>query len=571
MKKLSLLKNCTFLFLVFLIGFESHAQFFPEKKYPQDFFQWPVGTEPGIVANFGELRPNHYHMGLDCRTESRVNLPVLAAADGYVSKINIDPTGFGRALYISHPNGMTTLYAHLNDFSPDIESYIQEQQYKLKQWKVQIDVPANLLKVQKGEFIARSGNTGGSQGPHLHFEVRDTKTDKVLNPLLMGFPIEDNIPPVILKLAVYDRHYSTYEQTPKIYALKKINGVYQPVGGKIKVSTDLVSFAISAFDKYTGSTNQNGIYSAILFNNGKAITGFAMDSISYDETRYLNAHIDFKTRNNGGPFLQHVSPLPGYQQGIYKTVKGENGNIQLQTEVSNEIKIAVSDAAGNVSNIIFTINDNGIREKRKSFAGPLFEPNNINVFENDKVSFYMKDSAIYDAFHFNFREVQNALGTAYYLQDDDVPVQQYYPIKIKGNFNVEDTGKIEMKMISHGRTKFRKAIYKNGWYESSFRDFGVFQLVKDITPPVVTPLWGFRDGVDASNMNRIAFSAIDNTQEIVDFTGLLDGQWLLFSNDKGKTFIYNFDKYCTPGEHSLELIVRDVVGNETRKVYRFRR
>ena len=561
----------SFVLVCFIVPHFVSAQFFDHKAYPQNYFQWPVGTAPGIVANFGELRPNHYHMGLDCRTESRVNLPILAAADGYVSKINIDPTGFGRALYISHPNGMTTLYAHLNDFSPEIENYIQEQQYKLKQWRVQIEVPANLLNVKKGELIARSGNTGGSQGPHLHFEVRDTKTDKVLNPLLMGFPIEDNIPPVILKLAVYDRRYSTYEQTPKIYALKKVNGIYQPLGGKIKVNTDKVSFAISAFDIYTGSTNQNGIYSAVLFNNGKAISGFAMDSISYDETRYLNAHIDFKTRNNGGAFLQHVSPLPGYQHGIYKTSKGENGNVYLQIGVTNEIKIAVSDAAGNVSNIIFTINDDGIREKRKSFEGQLFEPNNINVFENDKVSFYMKDSAIYDSFHFSFREVVTATGPAYYLQDDEVPVQQYYPIKIKGNFNIEDTGKIEMKMNSHGKTKFKKAVYKNGWYESSFRDFGVFQLVLDKTPPLVAPLWGFRDGADVSKMNKIAFSAIDNTDEIVDFTGLLDGQWLLFSNDKGKTFIYNFDKYCTPGEHSLELIVKDVVGNETRKRYRFRR
>ena len=561
----------SFVLVCFIVPHFVSAQFFDHKAYPQNYFQWPVGTAPGIVANFGELRPNHYHMGLDCRTESRVNLPILAAADGYVSKINIDPTGFGRALYISHPNGMTTLYAHLNDFSPEIENYIQEQQYKLKLWKVQIEVPANLLNVKKGELIARSGNTGGSQGPHLHFEVRDTKTDKVLNPLLMGFPIEDNIPPVILKLAVYDRRYSTYEQTPKIYALKKVNGIYQPLGGKIKVNTDKVSFAISAFDKYTGSTNQNGIYSAVIFNNGKAISGFAMDSISYDETRYLNAHIDFKTRNNGGAFLQHVSPLPGYQHGIYKTSKGENGNVYLQIGVTNEIKIAVSDAAGNVSNIIFTINDDGIREKRKSFEGLLFEPNNINVFENDKVSFYMKDSAIYDSFHFSFREVVTATGPAYYLQDDEVPVQQYYPIKIKGNFNIEDTGKIEMKMNSHGKTKFKKAVYKNGWYESSFRDFGVFQLVLDKTPPLVAPLWGFRDGADVSKMNKIAFSAIDNTDEIVDFTGLLDGQWLLFSNDKGKTFIYNFDKYCTPGEHSLELIVKDVVGNETRKRYRFRR
>ena len=166
------MKKNIFLIAALLIGSTSIAQLFPEKNYVQNYFQWPVGSATGIVANFGELRPNHYHMGLDCRTDSRENIPVYAAADGYVSKINIDPTGFGRALYISHPNGMTTLYAHLNDFNPEIENYIEEQQYKLKKWRVQLDVPINLLKVQKGQLIAQSGNTGGSEGPHLHFELR---------------------------------------------------------------------------------------------------------------------------------------------------------------------------------------------------------------------------------------------------------------------------------------------------------------------------------------------------------------------------------------------------------------
>ena len=283
----------------FLIVYSSvnYAQIFPEKNYPKGYFQWPVAAAKALAANFGELRPNHYHMGLDCKTDQKENVAVYAAAAGYIAKVKIEPYGFGRAIYINHPNGLTTLYAHLNDFNPALEKYITEQQYKLKSWKVFLDIPSSLFPVTKGQFIANSGNTGGSQGPHLHFEIRDTKTDKVLNPLLFGFPITDNKAPDILRLAVYDRCISVYEQSPKFYTITRVNGGYTTNPPLIKANTDKMSFAISAFDTYTGSTNKNGIFEADLFDNEKAIIGFQMDSISYDETRYLNAHIDYKLHN----------------------------------------------------------------------------------------------------------------------------------------------------------------------------------------------------------------------------------------------------------------------------------
>ena len=159
--------------LLFSIHFTAlFAQVFTAKNYPQNYFEWPVGAAVGIVANFGELRPNHYHMGLDCRTDQKENIPVYASAAGYIAKVKIEPYGFGRCIYINHSNGLTTLYAHLNDFNTALEKYIAAQQYQLKSWKVFIDIPASLFPVKKGQFIAYSGNTGGSQGPHTHFEQR---------------------------------------------------------------------------------------------------------------------------------------------------------------------------------------------------------------------------------------------------------------------------------------------------------------------------------------------------------------------------------------------------------------
>jgi murein DD-endopeptidase MepM/ murein hydrolase activator NlpD len=208
-----------FLFFYFLLfALSTSAQIFPAKSYPQGYFRYPLDVPIALAANFGELRPDHYHMGLDCKTEKRQNLPVHAAADGYIAKIKIEPFGFGRAIYINHPNGLTTLYAHLNNFFPALEKYVKEQQYEQESWEVFIDIPAGFFPVKKGDFIAYSGSTGGSQGPHVHFEIRDTKTDKVLNPLLFGFALKDNIPPAILRLAVYDRTISTYRQTPTLFS-----------------------------------------------------------------------------------------------------------------------------------------------------------------------------------------------------------------------------------------------------------------------------------------------------------------------------------------------------------------
>lgn len=560
-----------FFLLILLVGSKiniASAQLFSPKNYPQHYFQWPVATIPGIVANFGELRPNHYHMGLDCRTDSRENLPVLAAADGYIARINIDPTGFGRAIYINHPNGLTTLYAHLNDFYPALEQYVVAQQYKLKKWKISIDVPAGLFKVKKGDFIAYSGNTGGSQGPHLHFEIRDTKSEKVLNPFLFGLPITDNIAPDILRLAVYDRRLSTYEQSPKIYPLKKINGVYQPLGGNIIVNSDKVSFAISAFDKYSGSTNQNGIFSGELICDENPIIGFEMDNISYDETRYLNAHIDFRTKAHGGVFLQHLSKLPGYTNGIYHSRKNEDGVISLAENQSKQIKIIVADANENKSVVSYTLTAKNIIQPPVNKKEKIFEPNKINVFENETTFFYLPENGIYDFFHFSF---QNIGPNHKRLENDDIPVQSYFPVRMKASFNVADTGKIVMKQTTKSKIRFKKAIFENSWYKASFRDFGDYELLFDNIPPSVTPLWGFKENAIVTHVNKIAFSVSDNINEIQSFEGFIDGQWILFSNDKLKNYIYKIDQYCAPGEHLLKLIVRDLVGNVTTKNYHFTR
>ncbi len=557
----------------------SSAQFFPVKNYPQNYFIYPVNAARSLSANYGELRPNHYHMGLDCRTDQKQNKEILAAAAGYIAKVKIEPRGFGRAIYINHPNGLTTLYAHLNEFYPALEKYVTEQQYKLKSWAVFLDIPENLLPVQKGDTIALSGNTGSSQGPHLHFEIRDTKTDKVLNPLLFGFAIPDTIAPFVSKLAVYDRSISTYEQTPKIFALKKTKDTFITNPPLIIVNSNKVSFGITATDRFNESANRNGIYETVLYHNDEAVVGFQLDSISYDETRYLNAHIDYKHKSSGRGFLQHVSKLPGYNNSVYKTATGD-GVIILDDTLVHKIKLEVKDVNGNTSFVLFNV------QRDKNFAEPttkgsatyfqqqVFHPGSINIFENNSISFYLPENCLYDSMHFLYSEASSKQDfPVYQLHNTSVPVQCYFPVSIKAARSLP--GKMVMHRFANGRHDFKKAEpvangKDQGWYRAAFREFGSFQLMIDTQPPIITPI-GFKDGMKAGKLKQIVFVVKDNSEEIKKITALLDGNWLRFSNDKGSRFIYVFDEMCPPGEHELKIIAEDQVGNIREKIFHFTR
>jgi murein DD-endopeptidase MepM/ murein hydrolase activator NlpD len=555
----------------FLTIEKNEAQVFSKKNYNKNYFTWPLDANIDIVANFGELRPNHYHMGLDCRTNQRENLAVIASADGYIAKVKIEPFGFGRCIYINHPNGLTTVYAHLNAFDEALEKYVTEQQYKLNQWNVFLDIPKDLFPVTKGDFIANSGNTGGSQGPHTHFEIRETKTDKCLNVLMFGLPINDNLDPEILRLAVYDRTISTYEQSPKFYNLRKVNGEYEVVGGKVIAPSSRVSFALTMQDRVNGGRGANGVYAAAVLDNDIQISRFELDGISYAETRFFNAHIDYKLKANGGPYVQHLSPLPGYLNKIY-TTDNNNGVVVFNDSTAHAIKIIVSDANGNLSFLKFNLLPNKINPIKKLYPDTKkFIPNVANFFENNNIRVNMPQGTIYDTIQFTYKELPSATGkNIYQLHNASIPVQSQYPISIRENFATSDTGKIVMKRVTGSKQDYAKATNKNGWYTSSFRDFGTFQLMIDNEPPTITPI-GFSNGMNATNAKRIIFRVKDNTENIASFNAYLDGEWLRFTNDKGTNFIYNFDERCETGEHELKIIAVDQVGNKAERVYTFTR
>ncbi|MEO6681710.1 MAG: peptidoglycan DD-metalloendopeptidase family protein [Ginsengibacter sp.] len=572
-------------FISLLLSFQIFSQapkettLFTPKNYPKGYFVYPIEARVSLSGNYGELRTNHFHMGLDMRSDQVENRRVIAAADGYISRISIGAFGFGRAIYINHPNGLTTLYGHLNDFYPALEKYVKDQQYTQETWAISFDLTPDLFQVKKGQFIAYSGNTGGSAGPHLHFEIRKTINDKVLNPLLFGLLIQDNIPPTISRLYMYDRCFSTYSKAPIHLPIKQTGANYTTVQNVITVNTDKISFGISANDKQGGSNFNNGIYESIIYFNGLPLTGFQMDSVDYNETRYLNAHIDYKTRAGGGPYIQHLSRLPGYPEGVYRDFNSD-GVIELDDDSVHEVRIVVKDAHGNSTSLNFKIKKGLITETGNPNKSELFynarefHPGYVNVFENEELHVYLTPEALYDSIAFiptqKASTDPNSYSNIHTVFSGLIPVQDAFTIKIKPTKFISDSlkDKVLIKRTWNGKTEVSQATKEGEWYTSSFRTFGDFELIVDNEAPVIG---GFANGANLSQSRSIIFTPRDNNNSIRKFRAEVNGQWLRFTNDKGRNFIYTFDEMIPKGKHTMRVIVEDLAGNVAERVIEFTR
>lgn len=546
------------------------AQQLPEKHYPKGYFRNPLDVPIELAGNFGELRPNHFHSGIDIKTQQRENLAVHAAAEGYVSRVGISHLGFGNVLYIDHPNGYTTVYAHLNRFNPAIEAYVTKKQYENQSWASDIQLPPGQFPVKKGDFIAWSGNTGGSGGPHLHLEIRDTKTEKPLNPMLFGFSIPDTRRPEIIRVVIYDRNKSLYEQTPKVVAVKATKDGYVAATPVIKVNTNKVGLGLSAIDRQSNSANPNGIYEAILLEDDKINAGFQLDNIGYEETRYLNAHIDYKMKKGGGPYVQLLFALPGNHLEIYHDVSGD-GTIDLSDKQPHPVTLRVLDAYGNASNLKITLQQDGEATPATPCANTMY-PDSRNIFENNQVEFNLEEGALYDDVCFRYLEIPNstAYSNTFRLHTALVPVHSNFALRLKPKRTVPAYLQNHMVIVRKGLGEsISAATYEDGWFRGSFRDLGDFYLTADTIRPKITPLGSLKPGINLSKAGKIAF-AMSDASGILSYRAELDGKWLMFSR-RSNVLTYTFDEHCPPGEHTLTLKVTDIANNETTYTLTFKR
>ena len=333
------MKNYYFIFLLSVLALG-------QNHYPKDYFRSPLDIPLQLSGNFGELRPNHIHSGFDFKTQQKEGLNVFAAADGYVSRIKISQSGYGKAIYITHPNGYTTVYGHLKCAVGEIEKYIKKEQYKKQTYEIELLLNPEYLPIKKGEIIALSGNTGGSDGPHLHFEIRDTQSEKIINPMFFGFDavLTDTKAPSVSSLLVYPMDENAIVNESKrpisVSLSQQEDGSYL---AENVLATGKIGFGITTIDFDNVSWNANGIYKVQTFLNGKEYFGYQFDTFAFDETRYVNALIDYAKYKTQGQRVQRLfmkNPFPlsliqtSEENGLLGYLKGHLHNHDITIEVN---------------------------------------------------------------------------------------------------------------------------------------------------------------------------------------------------------------------------------------------
>lgn len=553
--------------LLLVLG--ANAQSKIESPYPQDYFRNPLDIPIILAGNFGECRPNHFHSGLDIKTQGKENLRVHAAADGEIVRIRMQKGGFGHALYLRHPAGYTTVYAHLNNFRADVQAYMKAAQYRNKKWTVDLYPKAGTFKVKKGDVIAWSGNTGSSTAPHLHFEIRDSRTEHPLNPMLFGFEIKDNIAPVPTKVVVYDMDKSIYEQTPNFNRLLKKGNVYT-TNETITSSAPFVGIGLRTNDYMNDSRNTLTFYTAELYMDSSLQCKITLDDIGYDITRYMNAYLDYKTKKKGGGYVQLFFKLPNNKLKSIYTLNNNDGVININDDKDHDVHIKLTDPKGNVSHVSFKLRYNGTSNEEAITCEEDFNASSDNNFKHPNVKFYLPQGAIYDDICFRFveKEDSNSYSSRYQIHYPYIPLHKYFKLYIKPNKPIpfELRNKIAVIYNSGGADDGEKAKYDNGWYTTSTRMFGEYRLVADNTPPTIIPLQ--KQGAVLTNYSKIRFKATDAITSVKRFIAKLDGEWICFEQ-KGNVFFYTFDEHCSKGQHELEVTAIDDNGNSKTITYNF--
>ncbi len=562
--------SCKYLWLfLLLLSFSgiAHAQ---APDYPKNYFRNPLGIPILLAGNFGECRPGHFHSGIDIKTAGKENQPVYAAADGYISRIKMEPGGFGHGLYITHANGYTTLYAHLNKFIPPLQEYVRKQQYAGQSWTVDITFKPGQFPVKKGQQIAWSGNTGGSTAPHLHFEIRDTKTEHPLNPQLFGFDIKDTKAPVPLKLAIYDRAQSIYLSRPALLPLKIKGAGYHPPSDTISVG-QLAGIGLEVNDYMNGSENTLAFYTAEWYLDEVLQGRIRLNDIGYDETRYLHAYADYKTRQSG-PWIQCLFQVKGNRLGhIYEALNGAQGVLRINDDRVHQLRIRLADAVGNASTINCYLKQG---ELAPAACTNLAMADKGLTVDQTGLRYTLDDRMLYDDVCIapaDYPGNPTRVAARYQVLDASIPAHHYFPLSIKAAAGVPFDQRSKVAMIcSDGKKDNGQAAKQDdkGWYTASVRAFGEYRLEVDTMPPAIAPSVPVKGNL--GKVKRISFVVKDAMTSVKTFRGELDGAWMLFEQHENNWF-YEMDGHCPKGPHNLVVTATDENGNTATQSYNFTR
>lgn len=541
--------------------------------YPKDYFMSPVDANPmRLTGTFGELRTDHYHSGIDIDSKTDgVGQPVFAAAAGFIDRIRVQASGYGNVLYVKHPAGYTTVYAHLDRFSTELQKYVREMQYKRERFEVDLHPADGQFPVKQGQEIGKLGNSGSSTGPHLHFEIRQSGTDKALNPLLFGLPIPDDTPPEIRDMKVYFLNDKREVVTSKPFPVqRRKDGTLGIAGDVASFGAWRIGFGVKAFDRQTGHRNDNGIYAISLYADGQLAYQWRMDELDFDESRYMNAHVDYAARKRYGAWFHRCFILPGDRLSNYSRTESF-GAIALSKDNPVKIILKVMDASGNTTTIDFLVKRDANME---AVAGAPFQyelPWDADSrIDLEDFTMILPKGALYEALPFQYKTTfgsgNGTYSSMHHLHDSNTPVQRYFELCIRPhNLPPELRSKAVIANCGEGRPDNCGGAWRGEYVVTKVRQFGEYCVMVDSDPPAIIPVVFDENMRGKSVMSfRVRDNfAVSGSADHISYRGTVDGQWVLFEYDRKRDRLtYTFDDRVGAGEHSLRLVARDDRGNE---------
>lgn len=533
----------------------------------QDTMLNPLDFPILLSGSFGELRTNHFHSGIDLKTQSVEGKAVHAVDSGYISRIVVSPWGYGNVLYLIHPSGLKTVYGHLQRFSPALAAYVKAKQYEDETFSIDVDLPSDAFPVKKGQLIGYSGNSGSSGGPHLHFEIRSAETDDVIDPLIYyKNKITDTRPPQIQSFMLYPvEGKGSINQDSKKVELK----LHADANGRQSISPKAeawgkIGVAIKAYDYMDGTTNIYGVNQIVMALDGKVIFSSSLDTFSIGlETRYINSFIDPEEWRDNHSFYMKSFIEPGNRLNSLKALN--SGIISIDEERAYHITYLLKDRYGNQRKVTFQIDGKKQNIQAPDTAGTVyFHWNGENRFGAKGIRLTIPDGNLYKSLYFRYsvNESPLALSSVHHLHDKYVPLHSKARLSLRlPSDTIEDKRKYGIARMQGSRAVWIGGEYREGWIDADIRELGDYAIMHDQTPPTITPV-----NPKKWTINKcIALRITDNLSGIQTYRGEIDGQFALFELDGKRNLVtYVFDgEKLSRGRHRLTFTLIDACGNNS--------
>ena len=543
-----------FLRILFIITLTSNINLLISQEIN---FHTPIDAPFDLSGTFGEFR-SRFHTGIDFKSRGVQGQKIFSIEDGYVSRIEVNNYGYGKVIYIDHFNGFTSVYAHLKNFSPELDKYIKSELYKSKRNSIKKFPKKNQLKISKGQVIGYSGNTGRSFGPHLHFEIRDTKSQDAVNPLMFNYTYKDDERPIIRGLYVINEENSLVRSLPERKKVRKVNDSTYTVddfeyNGKVGIGLDIYDI------QYKNLYNQNGVYKVELFIDSILKYSYKMDKIKFSENHYKKIMYDYLSLVQSNKKVLKIYSPRNSNLSFLKNNRF-NGIINSDSLKDNSLLIRVSDWNGNSSSIKFKIKVNDSIYSKLSYNGIEILTNqnytlnkNSSIIEIDKNTFY-------DDLLMNISYQSDTLN----LGKEKDPFRS--TIRIKLPHQISDTLKLRQSFIGkiiNGKISYIRSKKNNSYINASISSLGEYIISKDSLKPKIKPI-NFKSNSNIKLKNTLRLRLKDDLSGIKKYSSYFNGNWALFEYEPKSNMIFHnlSDGIIKNGENELIIKYEDGVGNK---------